>query len=298
MDEAHVRRRFQELRPGLAKNTYTTYTANLKRLMGVSKTLELEAMVTYFESMKPVQARNLLTALVIWDGETWRSLFNKYAKAAEGSVYSQSLTDRESINWTNLDALRKFYGRLRSDVATHNLLKRTDLNSHEERMLLGYIAWSIHFQFPMRRDLCSFQIANNRRKVGPKGNWYIPHSGTFILRVFKTAKHFKRRGNWPLELVATTKLKNLIRRFLNKRPGATYLIEKGGKPMSRGSYNNMFRFVCYRYTSRRIGTTMFRRIVVSDFLGRDPTMKQKAVMLKRMQQTSFLTQMRYRRRVD
>ena len=297
IDEAHIRARFKELRSGLAANTYSTYTQALKRLYNVSPKLEIDVLRKYFKKQSPTQARNLLTALVIYDGERWRLLFRKFAHEAEDTIYNQSLTDKESRNWATMDTIKRFVNRLRADVGVHKLWTRDALNSHQERMLLGYVAWSVHLEFPMRRDLCTFKIAPSRRVIDDKQNWFIPHSGTFLLNNFKTAKHFKRRGHKPLELNASLRLQRILRRFLAHRPGATYLIEKEGKPISRASYNNLFRFVAYRYTGRKIGTTMFRHIAVSDFLSRDPTMKAKAQMLKRMQQVSFATQMRYRRRL-
>ncbi len=56
-------------RPGLAQNTYTTYARSILRLRKVSADLVPKEIDKYLETLPVTTARNLLTALIVFDGE-------------------------------------------------------------------------------------------------------------------------------------------------------------------------------------------------------------------------------------
>ena len=107
-----VEARLRELRPKLADATYKTYAYNIMRMKRVSRTLDLPAIKKELDKIAPVQARNILTALVVYDGARWRKMHEHFMSVAEGHLYDQTLTDRESANWTNWAEIKKVVKRL------------------------------------------------------------------------------------------------------------------------------------------------------------------------------------------
>ena len=294
-----IERRIATLRPGLAPGTYKTYAYSVMRARRIGgENLDIMRLRTYFGTVKPIQARNILTALVVYDGPRWKKLHEVYMEAIEGNLYAQSLTDRESANWVNLRALKKVVSWMRRDVAIHGLMGGTIvLNKHQHSLLVAFICWSIHLELPMRNDLCTFKVARVPKDAEGAGNWYIVSNGTFVLRKFKTAKFFSRRGWLPLRLTVSTPLAVTIRRYLRSRHDNVYLIQMlNGKRYSRSGFANLFKFASRRYLNKQIGSSMFRKIYLTHFLSTDPSLKQRQAVMRNMQQIRVLTQEIYRRR--
>jgi hypothetical protein len=283
----------------LADGTYRTYAYNLMRAKRVSANLDIFVLTEYFDKVKPDQARNMLTSLVVYDGPRWKKLHERYIGLVENRRFQQSLSDRESAQWANWPALKGMVRRLKADVKTHGLMTKRTLNKAQRNMLLGYICWSVHMELPMRNDLCTVRLARVPGDVGTRHNWYVVSNGTFMFRTFKTSKFFLRRGWIPLKLPVSTGLAVTIRKYLR---GATqhdneYLLEMaGGRRYTKSGFANLYKYAPKRYLDKQIGTSMTRHIFLSWFLSRDPSLVQRQAVMKKMMQSRLLTQEIYRRR--
>ena len=116
-----IEARLRELRPGLADATLKTYARAVSRMQKLSQNLDMATIRSALENMDVVQARNILTALVVFDGPRWRRLHEKFMSAAEGRLRDQRLTDREAANRADWATIKKVVRRLRRDVDTHKL---------------------------------------------------------------------------------------------------------------------------------------------------------------------------------
>jgi hypothetical protein len=244
------------------------------------------------DTLPPVQARNLMTALVVYQGDTWRPLMAKYIDLAENVLNLQQLSDREARNWVDAATIRKMIRRMREDVKTHKLLERMPhVTKREKRLLMAYIAFSIHNIFHLRNDLPSLNVvAVSSLAQASHSNYYVRSTGVIHLWRFKTYSYFRRRGLLPLKLQLPNGIRKLINAFV-----FAYDHEKILGRITRPAYNNLLVSHSERYLAVRIGSTMLRHIYLSEFLKRDPSLKQKQRKLQEMQQLRLETQERYRR---
>lgn len=294
-----IETRLRELRPGLADGTYRTYAYNLMRAKRVSANLDIFVLTEYFDKVKPDQARNILTSLVVYDGPRWKKLHERYIGLADSRRFQQSMSDRESAQWVNWPALKSMLRRLKADVKTHRLMTANSLNKAQHNMLLGYICWSVHVELPMRNDLCSVRLARVPGDVKDRHNWYVISNGTFLFRTFKTSKFVKRRGWIPLKLGVSAQLASVIRKYLRGQlqHDNEYLLEmQNGKRYTKSGFANLYKYAPKRYLNKQIGTSMTRHIFLSWFLSRDPSLVQRQAVMKKMMQSRLLTQEIYRRR--
>ena len=132
------------------------------------------------------------------------------------------------------------------------------------------------------------------------GNWYVHTTGTVVLRQFKTARSFQRRGMLPLYLGVHVRTLKVLNRFLQSREfdGRWLFCLSPNKQLTKTQHSTILTSHSYRYLGVRLGTTMLRHLVLSEFERRNPTLKERKSKMKRMQQLVIETQMSYAWRDD
>ncbi len=148
-------------RPGLAQNTYTTYARSILRLRKVSADLVPKEIDKYLETLPVTTARNLLTALIVFDEriarlDAWSKRHERYDALAASHRDQQSMSDYESahwVSWKKVGAVK----RMREDVTNQKLFERGTTKA-DHRLLSGYIAMSIHSKFQWRNDVPSIRV--------------------------------------------------------------------------------------------------------------------------------------------
>ena len=300
MDTLYVRSTLQQLfkqkRPDLAPGSVTTYVnivLRIQRDLGQPTDDELEA---YLDKFKPTQARNMLTPLmIIYEGsQRHRRLFEKYNAAANDQLDSQRLSASELKNWVNKRTVRKMIKRLREDCETHKVF-RSAASESKWRLRQGFVVWSIHYHFPWRNILGKCRVVNDISQVDDKANYYAVREQTFCIADFKTSKVFVRHGHeLPLKHRVPAALAQVIAKHLRHRPESGYLFsDLIGRPLSKNAYSNLLTGTSKRYLAKRIGSSLWRHISLTDWSRVTPTLKQRRDMAFLMHQVSLVTQMRY-----
>jgi len=199
-------------RPGLAQNTYTTYARSILRLRKVSADLVPKEIDKYLETLPVTTARNLLTALIVFDGEriarldAWSKRHERYDALAASHRDQQSMSDYESAHWVSWKKVLGAVKRMREDVTNQKLFERGTTKA-DHRLLSGYIAMSIHSKFQWRNDVPSIRVVETSTlATNKKHNYFVLSVGKFIFHDFKTATIFKRRKQWPLVLEVPPKI--------------------------------------------------------------------------------------------
>ena len=167
---------FREKKPNLSDESIRQYAHSVRRIIAHTGDEGLAlaggALDTYLESIDPVIARNLLTAVLVLKGEPYRPIFNKYVEAAEAVTGLQTMSSVQRRNWTSLKDVRGMINRLKQDVVTHHLLEKESVLTRKMfRLLTAYVAWSIHYEFPMRNDLPSVKLVFTTSEVNRAGNF-------------------------------------------------------------------------------------------------------------------------------
>ena len=285
-------------RPNLAENTYVTYARSILRLRKISADFEPPVIDKYLQTLTATTARNLLTALVVYDGrDVWSRRHEKYNTLAVQHRDQQSLSDYESARWTTWKRVVAAIRRMKQDCENQKLFVRKAITASDYRLLSGYVAMSIHKYFQWRNDVPSIRVVETTADAG-KGNCYIKSLGRFVLREFKTAKFFRRRRDFPVTLDAPKPLRAVLHKFI-KHHGSEWLLPQfNGKKTSKNSFKGLLQHITYRYLGLRLGTTMLRKIYLTEFLSTDPRLTDRKRVLRNMLQLNLEQQFQYRRRVE
>ena len=289
----------KERRPNLSERSYSTYHQSLRRLKKVSSTYDLDTLTTYLEALKnPPLARNLLTPLLVLHPERYRALFDRLQRAADEIRVNQLPSRSQQVNVTTMKEVHRMLRRMREDVRTHKLLQRNffdDLNIVQRRLVIAYVSYTILLDVTMRNDLPTLQFAKTTAETTEKGNWYVHSTGTIVLRKFKTSRSFQRRGMLPLRIGLSRSTRSLVNRFVQSRQfqEGRLLSLTREKPLTKLAHAAILTANSYRYLGVRLGTTMLRHLVLSEFEKRNPSLKERKDKMRRMQQLRIETQMSY-----
>ena len=187
--------------------------------------------------------------------------------------------------------------RMREDIRTHKLLDRNyfTLNTVQRRLVLAYVSFTLLLDVTMRNDCNTLQLATTTSKTTNKGNWYVHSTGTVVLREFKTARAFRNRGLLPLYIAVQPKTRKVISRFLHSRQlqGRYLFCLTPDQQLSKSQHSTILTSHSYRYLGVRLGTTMLRHLVLSEFERSNPSLKSRKEKMRRMQQLRIETQMSY-----
>ena len=285
-------------KPGLSERTYLTYRTSLIRLKKVSPNYEVASINAYLSGLKnsPL-GRNLLTPLLILYPQRFRSLFDELQRASEKVLTNQRPSRSQAQNVTTLKEVRRMLRRMREDINTHKLHNRkfNSMNTVERRLLIAYTSFSLLLDITMRNDSNTLQMARTTSDTNEQGNWYVHSTGTVVLRKFKTARSFTRRGGLPLYLGVRVGTKRVLDRYIKTRQlDARWLFSlRPGKQLTKTQHATILTSHSFRYLGVRLGTTMLRHLVLSEFERTNPTLKERKEKMRRMQQLTIETQMSY-----
>ena len=149
----------------------------------------------------------------------------------------------------------------------------------------------------MRNDLPSVKVIDTTADFKMGMNAYVVSKGELWMSDFKTARAFRVRGLLPVQLKLQKSLRLFIFRYLRHRATkikSKFLIcTEDGRPFSKGSFRNLMISSSEKYLGVRVGSTMLRHIVLSEFLKRNPSLAERRKMMRSMMQTSIETQLSY-----
>ena len=287
----------RERKPHLSPHSYATYRQSLKRLYKVSPTLDLAAIKEYVYGLKNVAvARNLLTPLLILRKPGARDVFDDLANRYNDYVTNQKPSPLQHKNVTTLRDLKRMLRRMREDVHTHKLLQRADLlNRRERRLLVAYVSYAILLELPMRSNLADLVVVQNENQTtdDKRTNYYVLSQNKIYLNNFKTRRAFARRDKLPLKLSLSRPTAKLVRDFYDTHKHKHLL-----QNINKQTHNNILLSQSYRYLGVRVGVTMLRHVVLSDFVRGNPSLRERKEMMRKMQQINLETQMSYAFRED
>jgi len=241
-------------------------------------------------------AVSVLSALIVLEGrQRFGRIFDGLIEDAEKMRGSQRFSKAEHKNWTSSQEIREGIKRIKFEVNKLKLLERPrELKSSEYAILQNYLVLKFYSEFHFRSDLVSIRIGKHTGQ-----NYY--HGGKLFLNKFKTAAKFHARGQLPLVFTPSRGLQSLLRKFVQIRAmqpkiNRDYLISnKSWKPFVRDTFYKYLSGITWRYIGKRFGTSMMRKIYITEFLAKNPSFKERQKFMYGMQQLSIDTQEGYRR---
>jgi len=291
-----LEKQFKKLRPHLKPNSLKTYASTIRRLKKIDEHLDYRPISTFLKSLPVTNAVTLLTPLIVLEGRTrFGRLYDSLVEDADKMRGQQRLTTTELNNWTSSLEIKKGIKRAKFEVSKLKIFENPrELKSHEFQILQHLLIMTFYSEFHFRSDLVSIKLGRHKGE-----NYYS--NGQVFLNQFKTDKQFARRGLLPLIYQPSRSLKALLTRFiyirsLQPKIKTKYLIvNKMFKPISRNTFYKYMSSIMFKYVGVRIGTSMLRHIYLTEFLSKNPSLKERKKMMYGMQQLSLETQLSYER---
>ena len=274
-------------KPHITNSSINTYVAHIKRVRKVSPELREGEVLKYLDTLKPTIANQLISAIVALKPE-FAVHVARYRKTAEQLRLdnAQKSTAKQRENWVTVASIKRAVRLMRREI--------NQFGFRDHRLGMAYLTWAIMLEHTMRNDLPSVKIAQTTADYKDGGNFYIVSKGELWMSDFKTKRAFKNRGLLPLKLKLQKSLKMFILKYIRQRKPSDYLISHdNGRPFSKAGFRNLMTSSSERYLGKRVGSTMLRHIVLSEFLKRDPSLKERRAKARSMMQTSLETQMSY-----
>jgi len=282
------REQIEANKPHLSPKSVDTYLTHIKRVRKkAGAELRESEVLKYLDSLKPNIANQLISAVVALKPE-FKVHVARYRKSAEAirMANAQKATQTQRDNWTTVAAIKRAVRLMRREI--------NQFGFKEHNLVMAYLIWSIMLEHTMRNDLPSVKIAERMTDAKPGENFYVVSKGEIWLNKFKTMKAFKRRELLPLKLKLSRSINTLILKFLRERSKSSYLLSHpNGKPYSRSAFRNLMLNSSKKYLGVKVGSTMLRHIVLSEFLKEDPSLAERKRKARSMQQLSLETQMSY-----
>jgi hypothetical protein len=298
MQSLYTRETLEELfrtkKPNLAPRSLTTYVNTIMRIqreIGQPTENELEE---WLDGMKPTQARNFMTPIMVMYDGRHRRLFDKYNAAANSDLDQQRLSPSEMKHWVQKKSIKKMISRLREDCATHKVFAGVGADA-KWRLRQMYVLWSIHYELPWRNILNACRIIAKCGDATKPVNYYCIREQSFLINEFKTKNVFKRhKYKLPLIHRVSGPLARLIEKHIGKRDNFLFC-DTRGSPLSKNAYSNLLTGATKKYLAKRVGSSLWRHIYLTEWSRNSRTLVERREMAFRFHQTSLVTQMRYDR---
>ena len=290
-----LEQRLRVLKPSVSDTTIKTYASNIRRLRRVSKTLDYDAISQYLKRLKPHQASNLLTSVIVLEGpERFGKLYQTLNREAEAIRGNQEFTDAEYNNWVTIREIKEGIRRAKFDVDRMELLKVRKQKPKKLTVLIQYLLLKLYEEMHWRSDVVSV-------KVGKFTGENYFHEGKFYLNKFKTSHKFKQRGLLPLVYKPSRSLGALIKKYLAVREAQEldhdyFIFNQKMKPIQRTTFFEIMSRATFKYVGKKIGTSALRHIYATHFLSRNPSLHEKKKFLRNMMQLNLETFESYARR--
>lgn len=287
---------FKQKKPNLAKSSYTTYVNTILRIQNALGQPTEKELEDWLDGMKPTAARNNMTPLMILYGEQrHRRLFDKYNAQAESQLDQQRLSPSEMKHWVSGKSIRRMLQRLKEDCETHKVFSGRSTEA-KWRLRQMYVLWSVHFEFPWRNLLHNCHVVYKKSDVDDKHNYYCVPEHAFFISDFKTRRVFLRhKYELPLKHRVSPKLAQLLKKHVAGREGEPLFCNMRGAKLSKNGYSNLLTGATKKYLAKRVGSSLWRHIWLTEWSRNTKTLKQRREAAFRMHQVSLVTQMRYER---
>ena len=287
--------RFKKLRPHLKDSTVRTYVSSINRLKKVDKHLDYAPISNYLKSLPVNTATSVLSALIVLEGrERFGRLYDSLVEDNEKMRGHQRFSDAELKNWTSSKEIKEGIQRIRFEVTKLGLLDRPrKLNAKEFQILQHLLVLTFYSEFHFRSDLVTVRLGKHT------GENYF-HGGKLYLNKFKTAKQFKTRGLLPQIFTPSRRLGALLRKFVDirKRQDIKHdflICNMKWKPFKRDTFYKYLSGITWKYIGKRFGTSMLRKVYITEFLAKGPGLHERKKFMYSMQQLSMEQQEEYRR---
>ena len=224
-------------------------------------------------------------------------MIDKYGKQLKelGEKYmaflkQQSKTETQRKNWLSYNELINVVNKIMSEVKHREITKKTELSNKDFDVLQQLLILRTYVAFPLRNDFADMKILTQKEfkemtEEAQDGKNYLiikpNNKKQFHINQFKNSKFI---GSKILDV--PTKLNRVINLWLKHNDSGYYLVKSDKtSPMNPNGITKFLNKIFLKYTSKKISTSMIRHIVISHLLKDEPTIADKEIEKKKIEDT-------------
>jgi hypothetical protein len=273
----------KKVKPNIKENTIKTYESNLNKLKQMFDTDDYSFLKDVDKVMKKLEdkhfttIRNYLNSIIILllalnHDKKQDKLLKEYQDKRDelNNQYQEQgskISDKQAPNFVPLKEVVDMINKMGEDLKG---FKKKELTAKDKMLLQVYIIYQIHIRLPMRNDLAGMEAITKREynKLSEEDkkakNWLIVEKGKMFMSLnkFKTSKKYEE-----LRFDVPKDLEKLIRSYLKINGMGVMFKSSTGKELSRNQLSQILIKYSKKYIGKSIGTTMLRKIVLSDKFG-------------------------------
>ena len=206
----------------------------------------------------------------VWEGINL--LHETKKKEYDELLSSNEKNEREKLNWASMEELQGVLVQLSNDIS-------------DIRSLQKFVAYNLQLLCSVRNDNGSIKISNidnNSDNFLDISSWTLNYQQYKTSKTYDTVKlEIPNESEYFGGLGLREKLQELYDHRL--KSGAEYLfLQSDGNPYNSKSYGVFLTSISDAYIKRKIGSSMIRKIIVSDFRKNERTPKESKEFARKM----------------
>jgi len=283
MEVKNLTEQIKKVKPNIKDNTIKTYEANLNKLKQMfgsdnySFLKDIDKVMDKLDNKHFTTIRNYLNSIIILllalnSDDKYNKLLKEYQDKrdelnAQYQDQGSKISDKQAPNFVPLKEVVDMINKMGQDLKG---FKKKELTAKDKMLLQVYLIYQIHIRLPMRNDLAGMEAITKREynklsEADKKAkNWLIVEKGKAFMSLnkFKTSKKYEE-----LRFDVPKDLEKLIRSYLKINGMGVMFKSSTGKALSRNQLSQILIKYSKKYIGKSIGTTMLRKIVLSDKFG-------------------------------
>lgn len=268
-------KRIRENRPSITDSSVTTYVSMLSNFYYREHEHNTPINMSFFRDEKrimeilkdrpPSTRKTMLAAIVVLNGKDHKHDILDKQMIEDGKTNAEELnkqqkTKKQDDNWVEYDVVKDFQKRYEVEA-----LKRLDtkgkFNEHDKEIITRYMMLTLAsgvYMPPRRNDMIFIKIKDIDET---KDNYIDMTKNEFVYNQYKTVRKYgQQKVDFPAEF------KVILKKYLAKVKGQTYLLEHQGQPFLSTELTREL----YKIFGKKISTSMLRHIYLSNVYANTP----------------------------
>lgn len=235
MDNAEFKDYLRKKRDTLSNSSINTYSSILRSLykkvygeglIDPKKFEDSKKIIAFLKDVPPNKRKTILSALVIiTDKKEYRELMMNDIEEYKKTISKQEKSEAQEENWVSKEEIEAKYKELEKIALP--LMKKDSLTNAELQKVQNFVILAllggIHVVPRRSKDYVDFKIRNIDKS---KDNYMSEDGKNLVFNSYKTAKAY---GEQKLKL--PTKLRNILKRWIQLNPHDYLLIDSSGNPL-------------------------------------------------------------------
>jgi hypothetical protein len=266
-------------RPNITDSSVKTYVSLLSNMYYREHSRDDEIDLSYFHNAshlmevlkdKTPQARKtVLAAIVVLNGEdNKQELIEKQMKEdvtkTNEENNNQTKNEKQTNNWESYDTVKQLQQKYQEEATKLFSIKgKLDETKHEllTRYMMLTLSSGVYFP-PRRSEMVLIKVKDIDQE---KDNYIDLSTNEFVYNQYKTVRKYgQQRVKFP------SAFKAILKKYLSKISGQTYLLENKGQPYLATQLTRELN----KIFGKKISTSMLRHIYLSDIYKDVPALKQ------------------------